>query len=95
MGDPCGLLFHGGEYHLVFQYNPFGDQWGHASWGHAVSEDLLHWQELPVAIADDERVSIFPGSVVVDERNRAGFGVGAWVAIYTGCAGPPDVGVQA
>jgi fructan beta-fructosidase len=95
MGDPCGLIFHGGEYHLFFQYNPFGDQWGHASWGHAVSEDLLRWQELPVAIADDERVSIFPGSVVVDERNRAGFGAGAWVAIFTGCAGPPDVGAQA
>jgi sucrose-6-phosphate hydrolase SacC (GH32 family) len=95
MGDPCGLLFHNGEYHLFFQYNPFGDQWGHASWGHAVSEDLLHWQELPVAIADDERASIFPGSVVVDERNCAGFGAGAWVAIYTGCAGPPDAGLQA
>ena len=55
------------------------------SWGHAVSTDLLHWQEQPVAIAEDERASIFSGSIVIDERDSAGFGAGAWVAIYTGC----------
>jgi fructan beta-fructosidase len=85
INDPNGLIFHDGEYHLFYQCNPFGDQWGHMSWGHAVSTDLLQWQELPVAIAEDDRVSIFSGSVVIDMQGTAGFGAGAWVAIYTGC----------
>jgi fructan beta-fructosidase len=85
INDPNGLIVDGGEVHLFYQHNPFGDQWGHMSWGHAVSTDFLHWQELPVAIAEDERVSIFSGSVVIDTHGSAGFGAGAWVAIYTGC----------
>src|SRR6201985_321914 len=85
--DPNGLVYFRGEYHLFFQYNPFGDQWGHMSWGHAVSPDLLHWRELPVALPEENGTMIFTGSVVVDSQNSSGFcaaGTSCLVAIYTG-----------
>jgi fructan beta-fructosidase len=85
--DPNGLVYFQGEYHLFFQYNPFGEQWGHMSWGHAVSHDLLHWHELPVALPEHDGIMIFTGSTVVDEQNSSGFctgGIPCLVAIYTG-----------
>jgi fructan beta-fructosidase len=85
--DPNGLVYFEGEYHLFYQYNPFGDVWGHMSWGHAVSTDLLHWDELPVALAEENGVMIFTGSTVVDQRNTSGFCTGGkpcMVAAYTG-----------
>ena len=92
--DPNGLVYFHGEYHLFFQYNPFGDEWGHMSWGHAVSTDLLHWRELPVAIPELGNEMVFTGSVVVDSKNTSGFcaaGKECLVAIYTGHYSPGPV----
>ncbi len=89
--DPNGLVYFEGEYHLFFQYNPFGDVWGHMSWGHAVSRDLLHWQELPVALPEENGIMIFTGSTVVDRNNSSGFcsgGAPCMVAVYTGYTPP-------
>ena len=85
--DPNGLVWFDGEYHLFYQYNPFGNTWGHMSWGHAVSSDLVHWEELPMALPEENGTMIFTGSTVVDEHNTSGFcaaGKPCLVAVYTG-----------
>ncbi|HWC17671.1 MAG TPA: glycoside hydrolase family 32 protein [Terriglobales bacterium] len=85
--DPNGLVYFHGEYHLFFQFNPFGDEWGHMSWGHAISTDLLHWHELPVAIPEMGNEMAFTGSIVVDRKNTSGLcstGKECLVAVYTG-----------
>jgi fructan beta-fructosidase len=86
MNDPNGLIYYEGEYHLFFQHNPKGNTWGHLSWGHAVSTDLVNWRELPVAIPERD-VMIFSGSAVLDASNTSGLGQSgkpALIAIYTG-----------
>ena len=87
MNDPNGLVYLDSTYHLFYQHNPFGNQWGHMSWGHAVSTDLVHWTHLPVAIPEQKDYMIFSGSVIVDEKNTTGFlkeeGSPALVAIFT------------
>ena len=88
MNDPNGLVYHEGEYHLFYQYNPFGNRWGHMTWAHSVSNDLVHWTHLPIAIPEADNIMIFSGSAVVDENNSSGFarnpGEVPMVAIYTG-----------
>ena len=87
MNDPNGMVWYDGEWHLFYQYNPFGNTWGHMSWGHAVSKDLVRWQHLPLALAEEGGIMIFSGSAVVDWKNTSGFGKNGkppMVAIYTG-----------
>lgn len=83
MNDANGLVYQDGEYHLYYQYNPYGSLWGNMHWGHSVSKDLMHWDHLKPAIARDTLGHIFSGSVVVDNKNSAGFGKDALIAFYT------------
>src|SRR3569833_4491895 len=85
MNDPNGLIYHDGVYHLFFQHNPFGVDWGNMSRGQAISADLLHWEELDVAIPCAEQEAVFSGSVVYDAANTSGLGSsgGALIALYT------------
>ncbi|KKO96981.1 hypothetical protein THAR02_10916 [Trichoderma harzianum] len=93
INDPNGLVFHKDKYHMFYQYNPTGNVWGNISWGHAVSDDLLHWSELPIALDAFRAAPLGPltelyysGSAVVDSGQSSGFGnkrQTPLVAVYT------------
>jgi fructan beta-fructosidase len=93
INDPNGPIFLNGQYHLFFQTNPSGDQWGHMSWGHATSPDLVHWKRLPTAISEEQGIAIFSGSTVEDHENTSGLcgaagqkTPGCLIAVYTGAS---------
>ena len=93
MNDPNGLVYYNGKYHLFYQYNPLGSTWGNMSWGHAVSTDLINWEEKSVAIPMQNGIMAFSGSVIVDWNNTSGFGINGkppLIAIYTGSGNVQD-----
>ena len=71
LNDPNGLMYNEEtkEYHLFYQYNPYGYDWGNMSWGHAVSKDMMHWEQKDVALYTDELGAIFSGCGVIDRYN--------------------------
>jgi fructan beta-fructosidase len=87
MNDPNGCVYFKGLYHLYFQYYPHDILWGPMHWGHAVSKDLLHWEEKGIALYPDEETGMaFSGSAIVDSDNASGIfpdGPGL-LAFYTG-----------
>lgn len=84
--DPNGMVYLDGRYHLFYQHHPHSSVWGPMHWGHAVSTDLVHWKQCPIALAPDELGFIWSGSAVHDRDNTSGLGEpdnGPLVCIYT------------
>lgn len=87
INDPNGLVYKDGVYHLYFQYNPFDIQWENMSWGHAVSRDLLHWEQRDTVLFPDENGTMFSGSGIVNERGMLGLSKDALLFFYTAAGG--------
>lgn len=83
MNDPNGLSFLDGRWHAFYQHHPDDDVWGPMHWRHAMSPDLLHWEDQGIALSPSPLGAIFSGSLVVDHTNSAGFGSAERVAIFT------------
>ncbi len=87
INDPNGLIFSNGWYHLYHQYNPYGVIWGNMHWGHAVSRDLIHWEQKPLVLRPDENGTIYSGSAIMDIFNKSGYGKDTLLFFYTAAGG--------
>lgn len=86
MNDPNGFSYYNGQYHMFYQYHPYQTVWGPMHWGHAVSDDLLHWEYVPAAIAPDEvydKDGCFSGSAITLPDGRQ-------LLMYTGVVRRPE-----
>ena len=83
MNDPNGMFYKDGEWHLYYQWNPYGSKWQNMTWGHSSSKDLVNWEHHPAAIEPNGLGTIFSGSSALDPKNTAGFGSDAVIALYT------------
>lgn len=72
INDPNGLIYFNGKYHMFYQHNPCENKWNNMHWGHAVSTDMLHWEETDIALFPDKTGAMFSGSAIVDEKNLLG-----------------------
>lgn len=92
IGDPNGLVYKDGLYHMFFQYEPYELFWTPIMyWGHATSKDLINWTQHKIALSPDELGTMWSGSAVVDKGNTAGFGKNSIVCMYTSAGGfTPD-----
>ena len=94
INDPNGLIYYDGEYHLFYQHNPMEREWENMHWGHAVSKDLIHWEELPTALYPDKLGTMFSGSAIIDYNNSADYNKGkepAMIAFYTAASSDRQV----
>jgi sucrose-6-phosphate hydrolase SacC (GH32 family) len=79
MNDPNGPIYHRDYYHIYYQHNPFGDQWGHMHWGHARSRDLVSWKHLPISLWPSKEAGedhVFSGCATTNSQ-------GEFLAFYT------------
>lgn len=92
--DPNGMIEYDGEYHMFYQFNPCGRDWGNMHWGHAVSRDMLSWEEKEIALFPDENGTMFSGSAIEDKRNLSGLKKGEkdpLLLFYTAAGGTSEL----
>lgn len=85
--DPNGMIYDNGQYHLYYQWNPYGTIWGNMHWGHAKSKDMFHWEQRPMALAPNDTGTMYSGCAIRDYENHLGYGKDAVLFYYTAAGG--------